>query len=49
MPSAGYKLVIPAIKRLQTCALDGTATLLFWCVHSLSAFLDLYVLQYNLG
>jgi hypothetical protein len=49
MPSAGYKLAIPAIKRLQKYALDGTVTLLFWCVYFLSASLDFYVLQYDLG
>jgi len=38
MPSAGYKLAIPATKRLQTYALDGMATLLFCCVYFMSAF-----------
>jgi hypothetical protein len=49
MLSAGYKLAIPAIKRLKTYALDHTATLLFLYVYFLSVFLDLLVLQYDRG
>lgn len=49
MPSAGYKLAIAATKRLQTYALDGTSTLLFWRVYFMSAFLDLYVQQSDIG